>query len=453
MPIPGGTGVAMPLREKLQQLVQQRPAAAPPAMPQSPAQHPAPGASAAASRPTPQAAVAPNDTNPAAKRRSTPSAIDTAADAIKSSLVMIVDDEQVNTATVCGYLKREGYREFLTVNDPRQALGLMKQRLPACLLLDINMPHISGLDILRAKSLDPALERIPTLILTASNDPHLRVQALEMGASDFLTKPVDPSELSIRVRNALLLKAHIDQITNQAAQLEAMVQRRTAELYQSRQQLILSLARAAEHRDNETSNHVLRVGRYAGLIARQLGWSEDKALLLEQAAQLHDVGKIGVPDAILFKPGKLDQQEYEIIKKHCAIGTAILEPYSPREMEVLRSHTRVGSDILQTRSSPLMMMAARIAQTHHERWDGTGYPLGLAGEDIPLEGRITSVADVFDALSSARPYKAAFSRERCFEILNEGRGTSFDPKVLDAFFARSKEIIEVQMHLMDREQK
>lgn len=364
---------------------------------------------------------------------------------------MVVDDEELNIVTVCGYLKRVGYRNFFTVRDARQAMTAMKERKPDCILLDLQMPHVSGLDILRAKAVDDQLAHVPAIMLTGTADPIARVQALELGATDFLTKPVDPSELAVRVRNALLVKAHIDHVTSQAVQLEATVERRTAELFHSRQQLILSLARAAEHRDNETSNHVVRVGRFAGLIAQELGWSKEQVQLLEQAAQLHDVGKIGIPDAILFKPGKLDPQEYEVIKSHCAIGLAILEPFSGREMEILRTHARLGSDILRERSSPLMMMAARIAQTHHERWDGAGYPLGLAGEDIPIEGRITAVADVYDALSSSRPYKKAFPREKCFEILTEGREKAFDPRVLDAFFARANDIIQVQLELMDRD--
>ncbi len=369
---------------------------------------------------------------------------------LKSATIMIVDDEELNILTVCGYLKREGYHSFVPTCDAREALKLIRSRKPDCLLLDINMPWVSGLDILRTKAFDPTLEHIPTIVLTASTDPEVKRQALELGASDFLTKPVDPSDLIPRVRNSLLVKAHIDHMANETIRLEGLVQRRTAELYQSRQQLILSLARAAEHRDNETSNHVIRVGRFAGIIARELGWCEEKVQMFEQAAQLHDVGKIGIPDAILFKPGKLDPQEFAFIREHCAIGKEIIEPFSEREFETFKAHTHLGADIVHQRSSPMLMMASRIAQTHHERWDGSGYPLGLAGTDIPIEGRITSVADVYDALSTERPYKQAFPREKCFRILAEGRGTQFDPEVLDAFFARSVEIIDVQLKFIDR---
>jgi len=185
------------------------------------------------------------------------------------------------------------------------------------------------------------------------------------------------------------------------------------------------------------------------LIARELGLSEAHAELLDQAAQLHDVGKIAIPDSILKKPGPLEPDQFELMRKHTAFGKQVLNPFSALETEQIKSHTRMGGQVLNVRSSPLMMLAARIAQTHHERWDGNGYPIGLAGEDIPLEGRMTSVADVYDALSTARPYKTAMPRQRCFEIMEQGRGTQFDPRILDAFFRRGDDIARVQMQFMD----
>lgn len=371
----------------------------------------------------------------------------------KTAKIMIVDDEPLNVMTFRQHLKMEGYENFVTTSDAREALHLLRHERPDVVLLDIRMPEISGLDILRVIGLDPVLQHIPVLILTAASDPVTRKQALDLGASDFLQKPIDPNELLPRVRNAVVIKKHFDLAASEAARLEQQVERRTRQLEATRQQLILCLARAAEHRDNDTGNHVIRVGRYTAIIARQMGYPESRLGMLEQAAQLHDVGKIGIPDSILFKPGKLGFDEYEMMKKHCALGRQIIEPISEKEWNILKTHTRIGESMLHVRSSSLLMLAARIAQTHHERWDGRGYPLGLQGEDIPLEGRIVAVADVFDALSSKRPYKDPFPRQKCFDILREGRGTQFDPAVIDAFFDCSEELVEIQLLLMDEEDR
>lgn len=371
----------------------------------------------------------------------------------RDARIMIVDDEPANVTTSRQLLKQEGYQDFVTTSRASDVLGLVRARKPDILLLDIQMPGISGLDILRVMGLDPAFQHIPILILTAESDPRIRRQALDLGASDFLSKPLDANELLPRVRNAIILKKHYDMVANEAARLEEKVERRTRQLEATRQQLILSLARAAEHRDNDTGNHVIRVGRYTAIIAEALDYPSHKLQMLEQAAQLHDVGKIGIPDSILFKPGQLEQDQYDLMKRHCAMGKHIIEPISEKDWAVLKTHTRKGENMLHVRSSPLLMLAARIAQTHHEKWDGTGYPLGLKGLDIPLEGRIVAVADVFDALSSARPYKKPFSREKCFSILEEGRGKHFDPTILDAFFTRSELITETQLNLMDEEER
>ena len=371
------------------------------------------------------------------------------SDELRSARIMIVDDEEVNILTVERHLRVEGYQDFITTMRPQEAMQLLHQCRPDVVLLDIRMPGLTGLDILQAKRLDSSLDHIPVIILTASSDPGTKRKALELGANDFLTKPLDPNDLVPRVKNALLVKKHYDQKADQAAQLEELVRRRTADLEQSRHELVLSLARAGEHRDNETGNHVLRVGRYAGLIARALGWPKSQIDVIELAAQLHDVGKIGVPDHILFKPGKLDAQEFEIIINHCAWGKHIIEPLPDKEMQTLRSHARRGENILHVRGSAILMMASRIAQTHHENWDGSGYPLGLAGEDIPIEGRITAIADVYDALSTKRPYKEAFPRVKCFEIMDELRSKKFDPRLLDCFFASTEDVVAIQLDLMD----
>ncbi|HEX3656532.1 MAG TPA: HD domain-containing phosphohydrolase [Pirellulales bacterium] len=371
------------------------------------------------------------------------------ADPILDMTIMVLDDEPFNCLMVRKHLRDARYKSIVTLSDASAALDAIRQQRPALLLLDIVMPQITGLEILRLLRTDPGTRHLPVLILTASTEAETRRSALELGATDFLAKPVDPLELVPRVRNALTTKDFQDRLARHAEDLEQIVCRRTAELEASRKEVIHCLARAAEYRDDITGRHVIRVGRFAGIIARALGFRPADAEALELAAQLHDVGKIGIPDAILHEPGKLDPEMFAVMQRHCAFGNRILAPLTEVDSMRLRQHADLGASLLNISSSPIISLAARIAQTHHERWDGTGYPLGLAGNDIPLEGRITAVADVFDALSSARPYKPPIPREKCFAILTEGRGTHFDPTVLDAFFACSAEIIQVQLECMD----
>lgn len=367
----------------------------------------------------------------------------------RNSKILIIDDESVNVKVTKKYLEQDGYTNFLTLTDPRDAIDLIKKEMPDLVLLDIVMPHVTGLDILAEVRADSDIENIPVVILTASTDPETKLSALRLGATDFLAKPVDPSELIPRVRNMLVVKAHQDHLEEYAEQLEEAVRQRTYELAVSRKHVIECLARAAEYRDDDTGRHIIRVGKYAGLIADELGFTPDQCDQIEQAAQLHDVGKIAIPDAILKKTGKLNTDEYDFMRKHCIFGHKIIQPMSQQENNILRAHAELGARILSVESSEIIRMAGRIALTHHEWWDGTGYPIGLAGEDIPIEGRITAVADVFDALSSARPYKTPFPREKCFSIMESESGTHFDPTVLDAFFRRKDEIIQIQLENVD----
>ena len=371
--------------------------------------------------------------------------------AVQSSKIMIVDDEPYNILVVRKFLSGIGYRDFVTVSNGRECIDLIHKERPDVVLLDIMMPEVSGLAILRAMQSDRQLRQIPVIVLTASAETAVKTEALELGAADFLSKPVDPSELAPRIRNVLGAKMYRDQLVQYSEELERRVRQQTQELAASREEVIFCLARAAEFRDDDTGQHVLRVGRYSGIIAQELGFDREYVETLELAAQLHDVGKIGIPDAILLKVGNLDPEEFNLMKKHCNFGKNIIQPMSDGEWRSIQKHTEIGAQIMHVPSSPILRMASIIAQTHHERWDGTGYPLGLKGEDIPIEGRITAVADVFDALSSERPYKPPFSREKCFQILKEGRGSHFDPQVIDAFFARGSEIVRVQLECMDRE--
>ncbi len=369
-------------------------------------------------------------------------------ESIKNATIMIVDDEPINIKVVRKYLQNAGYQSFVSTSESREAIDLMRIEQPDVVVLDVMMPHISGLEIVEAMRCDPLLQHIPVLILTAASDAQTRLKALELGATDFLGKPVESSELVARIRNMLIVKSHHDHLANYSAKLEHEVRLRTAELASSRQEVIHVLACAAEYRDQETGNHVIRVGRYAAIIAEQLGLDEERVELIEQAAVLHDVGKIGIPDAILLKPGKLDDEELRTMRKHCEFGMNILHGVPSNVNESVRFQAS-GRRFEPICESPVLQIAAIIAKTHHEKWDGSGYPVGLKGEAIPLEGRITAVADVFDALSSRRPYKPAMPLETCVEILKEGRGSHFDPTILDAFFARINDVIRVSVEYGD----
>ena len=368
---------------------------------------------------------------------------------IKQSCILIVDDEQLNIEVVRRYLEIGGYGNLISTDHAGQTLPLMGLNRPDVVLLDIHMPEINGLEILAAIRSDETLCRTPVLILTGSSDPETKLTALQAGATDLLQKPVHGEELLARLGNVLRVKAYHDRLHRHSEDLEEAVRRRTAELEASRLDVIHCLARAAEFRDDDTGQHIIRVGRYARIIAEQLGFSQQDLDILEPAAQLHDVGKIGISDTILLKPGSLTPEEFEMMQKHCGFGRKIIQQVPDSDVAMLRKHTEIGARIMDAGSSPILEMARRIAQTHHERWDGNGYPLGLAGDDIPLEGRITAAADVFDALSSRRPYKPPFPLQKCFAIMEEGRSTQFDPQVLDAFFERREDIIRVQIDSAD----
>lgn len=368
--------------------------------------------------------------------------------AVDTARVLIVDDEPTTVALIRKYLRDWGYRHIATTTDATNALDLVKSERPDAILLDLKMPGLSGFDILQCVRSDGDHQHIPVLVLTADKDQETRHRALEYGATDFLTKPVDRTELLLRVRNALVVKAHHDHMAAYTEVLKREVDFRTSEVVASRRQVVHCLARAAEYRDSETGNHVLRVGRFVGIIARELGINEDVAELFEEAAFLHDVGKIAIRDAILLKPGSLSADERINMERHCQVGVEMLQPFMYDERNRPLPNTR-GRRELIGHTSLLLTLAARIAQTHHEKWDGSGYPLGLAGEDIPIEGRITAAADVYDALSSRRPYKPPFAHAKCMAILEEGRGTHFDPKVLDALVARASEIERVRAEFGD----
>ncbi|MGD9857559.1 MAG: HD domain-containing phosphohydrolase [Planctomycetaceae bacterium] len=363
--------------------------------------------------------------------------------------IAIIDDEPLNVMTLGKHLKIAGMTDIVSTSDATAAFDLLLSARPDLVLLDVMMPVVTGIDVLRRARSDTRLQHLPVLILTASSDQEIKQSCLELGATDFLTKPIDPIDLIPRVRNALVTKHYHDQLARHALHLQEEVRKRTAELAASRAEVVHCLARVAEFRDDVTGNHIRRVGRYVGILARQLGFTDQEAETFELAAQLHDIGKVGIPDEILKKAGPLDPEEFDLMKTHCALAKTVIQPLDARRTAILRKHGLIGSELLDVSSSPLLLTAARIAQTHHEWWNGAGYPFGLKGDDIPIEGRITAVADVYDALSSKRPYKAAMPREKCFDILQKESGTHFDPQVLDAFFACQHEIIDAQLELQD----
>ena len=343
--------------------------------------------------------------------------------------ILIVDDEPVNLKLLDKMLRMQGYDNLVLVNDPRDVLDLYMEWHPDLILLDINMPHLDGFQVMeQLKGLnDPILP--PIVVLTAQQGKDYLLRALASGARDFLTKPFDRTELLMRVRN--LLDAHLAHrfLHDQAATLDAMVRMRTEELRRTRLEVVQRLGKAAEYRDEETGNHILRMSHTCALLARALDWSDAECELMLNASPMHDIGKIGIPDAVLLKPGKFEPHEWEIMKSHAIIGAKLLE----------------GDD------SDLMRMAREIALTHHEKWDGSGYPNGLAGEAIPQSGRIAAIADVFDALTSARPYKKAWTVEAAVDMLREQSGRHFESELVEVFIGELPRILAIRQRFADQE--
>ncbi len=374
-----------------------------------------------------------------------------AARVMSDPVIVIVDDEPINVKVVKKYLKLAGYRQFCTTTDSTEALDLIRDTHPDVVLLDIMMPHVSGLRILEELRADRQFADLPILILTASTDTETKLESLRLGATDFLSKPVDSTELEARLRNVLKVKAHQDHLKNHAWDLELQVAARSAEVVAAHHEVIACLAMVGEYRDNETGRHVIRVGNYAEIIAARLGLGAEVAEQIRLAASLHDIGKVAIPDATLLKPGKLTTGEFDQMKRHTELGRQICAmSYEESETSTLFSRAHMGEAVASISNSPILKMAASIAATHHEKWDGSGYLRGLAGEEIPIEGRIVAVADVFDALTSERPYKAAFSLEKSLGIMREQSGSHFDPAVTEAFFAEIDAISRICTEYADQ---
>lgn len=323
--------------------------------------------------------------------------------------ILIVDDQQANVRLLESILGQAGYTDLVSTTDAREAERLFEAAPPDLVLLDLHMPHLDGIALLqRLRARMPADGYLPVLVLTADLTRQARERALGLGASDFLTKPFDPIEVLLRIENFLRTRRLHQALARQNEVLEQRVRERTLELEETQLEILDRLASAAEFRDDATGQHTRRVGALAGRLARGLGLPDPFVRLIERTAPLHDVGKIAVPDPILLKPG----------------------PLAPTELAIMQRHTTVGARLLSGGRFPLMRMAEEIAWTHHERWDGRGYPRGLAGEAIPLAGRIVAVADAYDAITSDRPYRPARTRAEARRLLTEGAGGQWDPAVV-----------------------
>jgi putative two-component system response regulator len=340
--------------------------------------------------------------------------------------ILIVDDEAFNIDVVVIMLAQEGY-EIISTTRAEEALPKAILNQPDLILLDLMMPEVDGYQVIAALKAEPATQQIPIIVMTSMNDRASKLCALHQGAEDFLTKPLDKAELLVRIRNLLRLKKYNDFLNNYALTLENQVQERTLALKTSYIETIHTLARAAEHKDTETGCHIKRIGRYCYELSKSLGLTNEFADTIFYASPMHDVGKIGIPDHILLKKGS----------------------HTFEEWIVMQSHTQMGYNILnhEQSTSPFLEMAAQIALSHHERWDGSGYPNKLVGENIPLAARIMAICDIYDALRSQRPYKKAFDHETACQIILHGdertKPTDFDPEVLSQFMYNTDRFREI----------
>ncbi|MDH5424482.1 MAG: response regulator [Gammaproteobacteria bacterium] len=342
---------------------------------------------------------------------------------IKKLKILVCDDSISNVMLLEKLLNDQGYQSVVTITDPVKVLPLMLEQTFDLLLLDIEMPRLNGIEVMQLiNASDLKKQFIPVLVLTGNQNPQVRNKALESGAQDFVTKPFDHTEVLLRVRNLLRVRGAYIAQAGMNDELEKRVEKRTAELEKATEILIKRLAQAGEMRDTDTGRHVLRVGKYARVMAEGIGLPTEIAFMIEKAAPLHDLGKIGIPDSILLKKGKL----------------------TPEEREIMNAHAQMGADLLSEHESMLVQMAGSIALNHHERWDGGGYPSGLQGESIPVEGRIAALSDVFDALTTIRPYKKAWSIDETIEYIKKMSGSQFDPQLVEVFISKLDKILEIK---------
>ena len=348
---------------------------------------------------------------------------------IPDAQILIVDDMEANVDLLQRILVRSGYTNVTGITDSREAYLLISNNEYDLIILDLRMPHLSGFEIMEQLVSDNPDDYLPILVVTGDSDKETRNRALKAGARDFVAKPFERNEVINRIENMLEVRALYNDRKRQAIILEETVQERTQELRfrneqleQARLEVIRRLGRAGEYRDNETGMHVIRMSKSCANLATAAGLDQRYSNLILAASPMHDVGKIGIPDRILLKPGKLEPDEWAIMK----------------------THTSIGADILGDSGSRLMRVARSITLSHHEKWDGTGYPNALRGEEIPIEGRITAVCDLFDALTSDRPYKAAWPVDKARCYVRDNAGSHFDPVLAEAFIDILPEILEIR---------
>lgn len=349
-------------------------------------------------------------------------------------LVLVVDDLIENTMVLKGFIKPLGF-DVIVAQSGEEALEKIEAQPPDIILLDLMMPGMSGFDVTERLKENPDTRHIPIIIITGLSDPDANVKAIKAGADDFLIKPFDRILLEARVRASFKTKRLQDEILQHRRELEVRVRERTRQVELTREVALFSLARLAESRDAETGDHLERIRCYVRIIAEEMaGWgrfdSQMTGHFVEEiylSSPLHDIGKVGIPDRILLKPGPLTDAEFAIMKTHSLIGGDAL-----RDADY------------EAGQNSFLAMGRDIAYYHHERWDGKGYPNGLKGGDIPFAARIVTLADVYDALTSRRPYKEAFSHERAREIILAGADKQFDPDVVEAFLRREKDFIKVR---------
>lgn len=357
--------------------------------------------------------------------------------------ILFVDDEQSVLDSIRRTLRdRAGSWQMCFSTSARDALAVASAEPISVIVSDYMMPGMNGIQLLEELKTDEQLSRIPVVILTGNSETDLKRNALERGALDLVNKPIAKEDLTARIISALRLREAEEELRRHNELLEEKVRKRTASLKRSRLGIVFRLARAAEYRDEETGNHVQRVAMISRILAESLGMSPEQSEQLFLASALHDMGKLGIPDAILLKADRLSEAERAIMQDHCRIGWDILtyKTSFAAELEPARAEAEPGCEAEDV--NPVLSQAAEIALAHHERWDGAGYPNRLSGEDIPLVARIVSIADVYDALRHARPYKAAMTPDEAMAIIREGSGTHFDPGLVECF-ERCHEMIQI----------